>query len=119
MVRWVDGSTDSMDREPQQVDLPFQPRWRAKVVAGQKTTTVRTKRYGAPGDTFDVDGLAFRLVAVDAMRLGSARDRVWREEGMTSPAHFESVWVENHPTRGFRPDDQVWVHVFTRILEED
>jgi len=95
------------------IALPLQARWRPKVLDGTKTTTVRTKRYGAPGDTFEVEGALFALVAVEAMSLGEARERVWREEGMGSPEEFERVWAENHPARGFRPADAVWVHRFT------
>lgn len=97
------------------VALPFQPQWRALVLAGTKTTTVRTKRYGAPGDTFELDGASFALTAVDAVPLREARDRTWRDEGMRSPEEFERVWAQNHPTRGFRGDDQVWVHRFARV----
>lgn len=97
------------------VRLPFQPAWRGKVLDGSKTTTVRTKRYGGAGDDFEVEGVAFRLERAEAMALHEARDRFWREEGMISPEEFERVWTENHPTRGLRGDDQVWVHVFSRI----
>lgn len=96
------------------IHLPFQPQWRGKVLNGSKSTTVRAKRYGSVGDDFEVDGLAFRLARVEAMPLRDARDRVWRDEGMASADEFERVWVENHPTRGFRPEDQVWVHWFSR-----
>ena len=95
--------------------LPFQPRWRPLVLSGAKTTTVRTRRYGAAGDGFEVEGARFRLVEVVPMALAAARDRWWREEGMESPAQFEAVWAENHPARGFRPADQVWVHRFERV----
>lgn len=96
------------------VALPFQPQWRAAVLAGSKTTTVRTRRYGAPGDTFEVDGRAFTLTAVDMMPLGQARDAVWRDEGMSSAEEFKRTWAENHPARGFRASDAVWVHRFRR-----
>lgn len=95
--------------------LPFQPQWRAVVLSGEKTTTVRTRRYGAPGDAFEVEGARFVLEAVDAMPLARARDMVWREEGMASPEEFERVWARNHPTRGFRESDSVWVHRFRRV----
>lgn len=84
------------------------------VMSGAKTTTVRTKRFGAPGDTFEVEGTAFRLTRVEAMPLAKARDLVWREEGMSSPEEFARVWAENHPTRGFREADTVWLHWFER-----
>jgi hypothetical protein len=81
---------------------------------GRKTTTVRTKRHGAPGDEFDVDGARFVLLAVEMMPLANARDAVWREEGMASPEEFARAWAENHPARGFRGEDAVWVHRFAR-----
>lgn len=96
------------------ISLPFQPRWRSAVLAGTKTTTVRTRRFGSVDDTFEVEGVAFELVAVDIMPLAAARESVWRDEGMTSSAEFERVWSENHPTRGFRGEDAVWVHRFRR-----
>lgn len=82
---------------------------------GSKTTTVRTKRYGAAGDDFEVEGIVFRLTGVEAMLLERARDAHWREEGMASAAEFEATWAENHPQRGFRGADQVWVHRFARL----
>jgi hypothetical protein len=33
---------------------------------------------------------------------------------MTSPEEFVRVWIENHPARGYRDTDQVWVHRFER-----
>lgn len=97
------------------VRLPFQPRWRPLVLVGAKTTTVRTSRYGEPGDEFELEGARFRLVAVEARSLAWAREHVWRDEGMASPEEFERAWVENHPTRGWRPTDSVWVHRFARV----
>lgn len=94
------------------VRLPFRPEWRASVLSGEKTTTVRTSRYGAPGDEFDVDGVRFKLVAVEPMPLDAARDACWRSEGFASPDAFEAEWARGHPTRGFRPADSVWVHTF-------
>lgn len=93
--------------------LPFQAQWRPAVLAGSKTTTVRARRYGAPGDTFVVEAATFRLVTVEAMPLSRAREG-WREEGFDSAEAFERAWAENHPTRGFRPGDTVWVHRFVR-----
>ena len=97
------------------IHLPFQPQWRAAVLAGTKTTTVRTKRYGQPGDDFEVEGHAFRLVSVQPTTLAAARDTVWREEGMSSVEEFARIWKENHPSRGFRGEDQVWIHLFSRV----
>lgn len=84
------------------------------MLSGEKTTTVRTKRFGEAGDEFEVEGVRFRLVEVLQVSLAEARDRWWREEGMASPQEFERVWAENHPQRGFRASDAAWVHRFAR-----
>jgi len=95
--------------------IPFQPTWRPAVLAGTKTTTVRTKRFGTVGDEFLIESTLFRLVAVDAMTLALARDRCWRSDGFGSAEEFERAWVENHPTRAWRATDSVWVHAFERV----
>ena len=95
--------------------LMFQERWRPAVLAGSKTSTVRSKRHGSGGDEFEVDGERFVLTAVEPMTLGDARDLLWREEGMDSPEEFERVWRDNHPRRGFQKSDQVWAHRFARV----
>lgn len=100
-----------------EVRLPFQARWAPLVLSGAKTTTVRTRRHGAPGDSFELAGARFELVEVAAMPLREARDRLWRDEGASSPTEFEAVWRENHPTRGFRGEDSVWAHRFRRARE--
>lgn len=97
------------------VHLPFQERWRPLVLSGAKTTTVRTRRYGHAGDEFEVSGRRFRLVEVRALPLREARDVAWRDEGMASPRGFEDAWRENHPTRGFRGEDSVWLHRFEKV----
>lgn len=97
------------------VPLVFQERWRPLVLSGAKTTTVRTKRHGAEGDEFELDGVRFRLTRVEQMALRFARERHWRTEGMASPDEFEEVWRANHPVRGFRETDLAWVHEFERV----
>lgn len=100
------------------VRLPFLPEWRPLVLAGGKTTTVRTRRYGEPGDTFEVEGVAFRLARVEAMPLARARDACWAVEGFDAAEAFEAHWARLHPARGFRGSDTVWVHAFARAGED-
>lgn len=104
--------------EALRVTFPFQPRWRPLVLSGEKTTTVRTRRLAAAGDEFELEGHAFRLVGVEPMALRDACARHWRDEGMASPEEFERTWVENHPVRGWRPADTVWLHRFERVGDE-
>lgn len=99
-----------------EVKLPFLPEWRPLVLTGEKTTTIRTRRFGETGDTFTVDGERFELTRVESMSLAAARDRYHREEGFASPEAFEENWRRLHPTRGYQPAHSVWVHHFRRRL---
>lgn len=89
------------------------------MLSGTKTTTVRTKRHGSPGDDFVVEGRTFRIEGVKLMPLHEACEKYWREEGMSSAEDFIETWRQNHPTRGFRPADAVWVHRFSLVPEAE
>lgn len=55
MHRFCDADPERTDRRV--VRIPFKPEMARLVMAGKKTATTRTRRLGAPGDVFDVDGL--------------------------------------------------------------
>lgn len=102
-----------------EVALPFRPEWREAVLRGTKTTTVRTRRYGEPGDEFRVDGRRFALEDVRQVPLERARDECHATEGFATREAFEAHWALAHPTRGYRPRDAVWVHRFRALDPED
>lgn len=101
------------------VRFSFLPEWRAAVLSGAKTTTVRSKRLGEAGDEFELEEVRFVIERIEAMPLSRARDAAWRTEGFASAAEFEAHWGKLHPERGFRGGDSVWVHAFRRASRED
>lgn len=96
--------------------LPFLPEWREAMLLGRKTATTRRRPHATVGDTFEVFGRTFRVVAVAPMTLRDVHDFWWREEGVESPADYRLVWMRLHPRRGYVGTDRVYLHLF-RIME--
>lgn len=92
--------------------LPFLDDFVPLILSGRKTMTCRTRAYGSPGDVLGSAAGPLRLVSVRLIPLGIVAETFWREEGADSPEHFESVWKEIHPRRGFDPTQTVVLHEF-------
>lgn len=96
------------------VKIPFKERFREPLVNSVKTWTSRTKRYGKPGDTFEVFGQEFLIEKVERRMLEDVADH-WREEGCTSKLDFMNLWIKLHARKGYLATQRVYVHVFKRI----
>lgn len=95
--------------------IPFQDRFTPLIQSGHKTYTARTKRQGEPGEYFNTPAGRIKLLQVIKTSLETVRDDFYQDEGCESPEEFESVWKSIHPRRGFREDDQVFLHQFEFI----
>lgn len=98
-----------------EVKIPFKEQFRDVMVNGTKTMTCRTKQYGKRGDTFPAFGQAFEILKVERRTLEDVQENYWREEGCTSPEHFEKVWISLHIRKGFKAMQRVYAHIFRRI----
>lgn len=94
--------------------IPFQQRFKIPLIHGTKTWTSRTKRYGKPGDTFEVFDHTFLIEKVERRTLEDVANH-WKEEGCSCWADFVDVWNSIHRRKGFNPWQRVYVHVFRRI----
>lgn len=101
--------------------LPFMPQMVAAILAGTKTCTSRTRRYGRAGDVLESDAGPLRLTKVWRGDVASVAARRYVEEGFSSPDDFLAVWREIHPkarAQGYSPHfDRVWVHEFERVQQ--
>lgn len=100
-----------------QVYIPFRYDMRRESLAHAKHCTTRSKRYGYPGDTFDLDGTIFELVAVQRRPIGHVGSRLYRFEGFATKEDFIEVWNELHPGRGYSEasDLPYYVHWFQQV----
>ena len=93
-----------------QVTIPFRPAFAPKILAGIKTMTCRSTRYGNPYDYFTAFGAEFELTHVFRVRLGYVVSDAFRQEGCDSPQELIEVWEAIHPTNGYDPEHIVWAH---------
>jgi len=99
------------------IKIPFNDWSRARLAAGKKSCTSRTKRYGDPGDTFKVDGVEYHLTDVTHDLLADVKRYFFAEEGCATPEEFERIWDQIHPRKRFNGISRVWLHQFKRVTE--
>jgi hypothetical protein len=98
-----------------EISIPFRDDMSKAIIMGNKTATSRNKRYGKPGDIFEVEGFYFELIRVSHQYLDDVARSHWAQEGVSSEQEFIELWKEIHPRTGWEPDKPVWFHEFRRI----
>lgn len=105
--------------------IPFCEPMRQAAIAGNKTCTTRTKRYGKPGDHFGINAyensrnlqVIFKLTSVQAHQLGYVATNFWKQEGFENIAGFITLWCKLHPSAHWQPLRQVYIHFFELVPE--
>ena len=97
------------------IKIPFRPRFKDPMLAETKVMTCRTKKYGEPGDSFEVFGARFTLTHVMRMPLGYVMSDCFIQEGCATQQELMEVWDQIHQKKGVVPEQIVWAHCFVRI----
>jgi hypothetical protein len=108
------------------IEIPFNDWSKDKLRRGIKTATTRSKKYGEPGDTFEVRFnleqherfsrvRTYELVSITRKSLANVAERHFKEEGAESPQEFIEVWNDTHPRRKFRSQDIKYFHRFKEV----
>jgi len=97
------------------IKIPFNDWSKTRLYIRTKTCTTRTKRYGKPGDTFEVDGQIFKLRQVERVELQDVARYHFVAEGCISPGHFVEIWCEIHPRKKYQPRQKVYLHIFEEL----
>ncbi|WP_251342400.1 ASCH domain-containing protein [Haloplanus halophilus] len=81
---------------------------------GEVTRIHRGQEYAAVGDTFDLDGTTFEVVAVDERTLGDLTDADARAEGARDLDHYRQILERAHDDFEWEDDSTVVRHRFER-----
>ena len=87
-------------------------------LAGRKTQQRRNGLYAYPGETFELDGVAFKVTAVDRQRLGDMTDEDAKAEGYPDITSYRDTIVKMHAGMSWNEEHLVWIHHFSRVVEE-
>ena len=103
--------TCSIDR------LVTHPKLVAAAKAGMKTQQRRNGVYGYPGETFDLEGMAFVVTGLTRERLGDITDEHAQAEGYPNLEMYKNIILKMHAGMTCNTDSLVWVHTFAAKAE--
>ena len=97
------------------IHVPFNSWSKDKLKKGLKHATSRNKKYGNPGDTFQVEDKTYKLEMVVKLPLEFIAKELYNSEGCRDQYEFMKVWKDIHPRAGWTPDKMVWYHYFREV----
>ncbi len=96
-------------------NLVRQPKLIEAVLAGRKTQQRRNGVYAYPGESFELEGVAFNVTGLNRQRLGDMTDADAQAEGFPSLAMYKDLILRMHTGMTWNEDDLVWVHSFEKV----
>jgi uncharacterized protein YhfF len=88
---------------------------RQHAVDGEVTQIHRGQGYAEAGDTFEIDGVTFEVVAVEDRTLGDLTDADARAEGARDLDHYREILDRAHEGFEWDDDSDVVCHRFERV----
>ncbi|HAD08002.1 MAG TPA: hypothetical protein DCF62_00840 [Porticoccaceae bacterium] len=98
---------DRLVRQPKLVDA---------VLEGKKSQQRRDGVYGYPGETFELEGVEFRISALFRQRLGDMSEQDAQAEGFPNLEVYQGLIARMHPGMSWDRERLVWVHQIKRVL---
>ncbi len=103
-----------------EISIPFNDWSKERLADGRKTATCRSKKYGEPGNTFQVNCWpgpvkTFEIMSITKKKLMTVANEHYDEEGAESPQEFIEQWNLIHPRRKYQPMDEKWFHRFKEV----
>lgn len=110
---------DLRDRYPEKTcdinRLIRHPKLIAAAKEGRKTQQRRNGVYAYPGETFDLDGIPFKMTELKRRNLAEMTDADAAAEGYSSLDDYRNMIIAMHPGMTWNADAPVWVHCFERV----
>jgi hypothetical protein len=85
-----------------------------KALGGEKTQQRRNGVYAYPGETFELEGVAFEVTRVEHVPLGAMTEEDARAEGFDGLDAYRDLILRMHAGMAWNPEALVWVHEFKR-----
>ena len=95
--------------------LVTHPKMVEATVGGRKTQQRRNGLYAHPGETFELEGVQFRVTRADHQRLGDMTEGDAVREGYLDMDTYKAIIIRMHPGMGWDEEARVWLHEFEKI----
>jgi len=89
-------------------------RMRQQALDGDVTQIHRGQQYADEGDTFDIEGATFEVVAVTDRTLGDMTDADARAEGARDLDHYKQILERAHDNFEWDDSSEIVLHRFER-----
>lgn len=84
-------------------------------LARRKTQQRRDGLYALPGETFELEGVSFRVTSVERQKLGAISEQDAQREGFPNLSMYRELIERMHSGMPWDEDALVWVHSFERL----
>ena len=95
-------------------NLVRHPKLVEAALAGRKTQQRRNGVYAYPGESFELNGVKFTVVALEQQRLGDMTDSDAQAEGYPNLAMYKDLILKMHAAMTWDDDAFAWVHTFAK-----
>ncbi len=95
--------------------LVMHPKLVESALSGQKTQQRRDGVYAYPDETFELEGVTFKLTSLERQKLGEMSDADAQAEGYPDLATYKGLILRMHPGMTWDEESLVWVHSFKRV----
>ncbi|WP_424016622.1 ASCH domain-containing protein [Halorientalis pallida] len=89
-------------------------RMQSQALDGEVTQIHRGQQYAEVGDTFEIEGTTFEVVAVDDRTLGDMTDEDARAEGARDLDHYKQILERAHDNFEWDDDSEIVMHRFEK-----
>ena len=86
----------------------------ASALSGAKTQQRRAGVYGYPGESFELEGVAFVITDLRKENLGDMTEHDVQCEGYQNLEMYRNLILRMHPGMSWDEDFPVWVHEFEK-----
>jgi hypothetical protein len=106
--------TDYPEKTCEIVNLVKHPKLVEATLAGRKTQQRRDGVYAYPNETFELEGVTFKVTGLERQRLGDMSDADAQAEGYPSLEMYKNLILKMHAGMTWNEEDLVWVHSFAK-----
>ncbi len=96
-------------------NLVRHPKLVEAVLKGRKTQQRRDGVYAHPNETFELEGVTFKVTTLERQSLGDMTDADAQAEGYPNLQMYKDLILRMHQGMTWNNEDLVWVHSFEKL----